>query len=183
MSADKIIKLASSVARHLQTHDIGTSIRAKRIALAGCLGHPTTAINEPSALLLRTFTFRLDLLAGRIVVIREASCKQLCHGLLVARSTRRLKVGRERTVHIRTLVPIEAEPPKPVKDRLERSLDVALAVGIVNPHYELTPVVPREEPVEERRPNTADVQIARRTWSEPCTYSHEIAEDPDQLGS
>jgi hypothetical protein len=48
-----------------------------------------------------------------------------------------------------------------------------LLVGIVDPQQKLAAVPPREKPIEERRPDAADVQVTRRTGSE-TSANHEM---------
>ena len=60
----------------------------------------------------------------------------------------------------RLAVPIEPEPGQPVEDRGDRRVGRALAVGILDPEQHLAAGVPGIEPVEQRGPRAADMQIA-----------------------
>ena len=69
--------------------------------------------------------------------------------------------GPELRLIIFVPVPIEAEPRHSVEDCVDRFLGRAGLVGILDPQEELAAVVAREEPVEERRPRSPDVEEAR----------------------
>ena len=58
-------------------------------------------------------------------------------------------------------VPLEPEPAQRALDLLRGLGHLAPGVGVLDPQEELTPLVAREEPVEERRAHVADVE-------EPC---------------
>ena len=45
-------------------------------------------------------------------------------------------------------------------------------VGIVDPQQKLAPVLPRKEPVKQRRPHAANVQVTGGTWCEPRANGH-----------
>ena len=63
-------------------------------------------------------------------------------------------------------VPVEAEPAKRLLDLLGRLGDLAARVGVLDPQAELAAFVAREEPVEERRVDSSDVQEAGRARGE-----------------
>ena len=67
---------------------------------------------------------------------------------------------------MRAFVPIQPEPMQAVVNRRGSFLRVARFVGIFDAQNKCAAVMPREEPVEERRARAADVQIAGRRWSE-----------------
>jgi hypothetical protein len=50
---------------------------------------------------------------------------------------------------------------------------VPLLVGVVDPQDELAAMVPRQEPVEQSRPNAADMQEAGWAGGESSAYAHE----------
>ena len=63
-------------------------------------------------------------------------------------------------------VPVEPEPAQRLLDLLGRLGDLAARVGVLDPQAELTAVMPREEPVEERRADATDVQQPGRARRE-----------------
>ena len=69
-------------------------------------------------------------------------------------------------------VPVELEPAQGVEDLLDVLLGGALPVGILDPQYELAPLLAGEEPVEERRARAADVERARGRRSESNSDGH-----------
>src|SRR5439155_1796259 len=66
----------------------------------------------------------------------------------------------------RPLVPVDAEPVKPVEYRLDRLGPIPHLVGVVDAEDELAAVPPGVEPVETRRADAADVQVAGRARGE-----------------
>ncbi len=60
----------------------------------------------------------------------------------------------------RLAVPIELEPFEAIENGRDGWLGGALAIGILDPQQHFSAGVAGVEPVEERRPRTADVQIA-----------------------
>src|SRR5690606_31840354 len=83
-----------------------------------------------------------------------------------------LKIRPVRSADFRSFIPIEPEPAKRVQDGREGLVDVPLAVRVVDPQDELPAIVPRPQPVEQRRPHAADVHVTRGGRSESCAYSH-----------
>ena len=67
------------------------------------------------------------------------------------------------TLKVGPLVVVESQPLHPVEDRLHRLLGGAGNIGILDPQNELTVVMSREEPVEERRPYPADMEVTGGT--------------------
>ena len=86
--------------------------------------------------------------------------------------TRRLKVRGVWPSNVGTLIPVETQPAKAVQDRLQRLLQIALLVRVVDPEDVLAAVVAGEEPVEQRRPDTADVEMSGRTRCETRADGH-----------
>ena len=84
-----------------------------------------------------------------------------------------LEVGTVGASNVRTLIPIKAEPSESLKNRLKRSLDMALSVGIVNSEDELPAVMSRKQPVKQSGANSADVKIAGWARGKACADSHE----------
>ncbi len=77
-----------------------------------------------------------------------------------------------RTFFFRSFVPVDTDPAEPVEDAFDGVLDVPLLIGVVNPEQKLAAVMSGEQPVEEGRSNSANVQEARRTRCESGAYSH-----------
>ena len=72
----------------------------------------------------------------------------------------------------RRLVGVEAEPAQPVEDRVDRTLGRALPVGVLDAQQVAAAMVPGEQPVEQRRPRAADVQITGGRRSEAYNNTH-----------
>src|SRR5205823_11566826 len=66
----------------------------------------------------------------------------------------------------RPLVPVELEPAQRVDDEVDVLLGGARAVGVLDPHQKGAAVVARVEPVEERGPRAAHVQMTGGTGRE-----------------
>src|SRR4029079_13896238 len=62
----------------------------------------------------------------------------------------------------RLAVPPDAEPAKRPPDLVDGLLDLAVCVGVLDAQEALAAAPAREEPVEEERPDPADVQKTRR---------------------
>ena len=84
----------------------------------------------------------------------------------------RLIIRRIRPADFRPFVPIEAEPVQAVQNRRERFVDVPLRIGVVDPQNELPALPFGEQPIEQRRPHAADVQVAGRAGSEASADGH-----------
>ena len=91
--------------------------------------------------------------------------EQRLHRRLIRGQPLRLEVRAARpaaaaAVVGRPFVPIDAQPLEAVENRLQGLGHVPLGVGVVDPQQELPAVLPGKEPVEQRRADAADVQIA-----------------------
>ena len=93
---------------------------------------------------------------GRAIVVEPAS----------------LKVRRVRPADARPLIPIETQPAQAVEDPRDHVLRRPLDVGVLDAQDERAAVPAHVEPVEERRPRAADVQIAGGTRREADSDSH-----------
>src|SRR4029450_3714331 len=71
-----------------------------------------------------------------------------------------LQIWPELSTNVQTLVPIQAQPFQPLVNGRHGFLGVSLDVGVLDPQYELSAMMPRKEPVEERGSGAADVKIA-----------------------
>src|SRR5262249_29229214 len=72
-----------------------------------------------------------------------------------------LAVRRERTAHVGAFVPIQAQPFQVFKELRLVAGFAALNVGVFDPENESAALLPREQPIEQRRAHVADVQLAR----------------------
>ena len=79
---------------------------------------------------------------------------------------------RPLTVVGRPFIPIDAQPLETIDDRPQGLGDVPPRVGIVNPQQKLPAVLPGIEPIEQRGPHAADVQVAGGTRSEAGANGH-----------
>jgi len=94
----------------------------------------------------------LELLGGRVAAIGVSALEELLCDLPMPVGAGELVGG--------LAVPIETEPGQAVQDRRDRLGRRALAVGVLDPEQKRAAGVPRIEPVEQRGPRAADVQIA-----------------------
>ena len=78
-----------------------------------------------------------------------------------------------RPADVRPFVPVEPQPAQAVDDPGDHLPRRSLGVGVLDAQHERAAVPPRVQPVEERRPRAADVQVAGRRRSEA---------DADHLG-
>ena len=69
-------------------------------------------------------------------------------------------------------VPVEPEPTQGRLDLVDRLRDLTARVGVLDPQLELPAVVPGVQPVEDGRPNTADVEHPGRAGRETDTNRH-----------
>ena len=109
-------------------------------------------------------TASVELVRGFITGIKPARLTKLSGGLLVTREPIRLTKG---------LVPVEAEPGQIVAYSLFVFSRGSLSVCIVDPENEHAAFGPCEQPVDQRRPDIADMQLARRRWGETDLGRHE----------
>src|SRR6187549_366450 len=172
VAADEVVKPALAVARHLEADDTLATFGFEAPRVGVRRGHPLAAIEERALVLLRGRALGLDLVGRRVVAIGIPVSEQLLDGNAVARLALRLEVRLVGAADLGPLVPIEPEPAEAVEDRLQRLGDVALLIGIVDAQQELPAALAREQPIEQRRPDTPDVQIARGARREPCPYRH-----------
>jgi hypothetical protein len=71
-------------------------------------------------------------------------------------------------------VPVEPEPPERPLDLFDRLLDLAARVRVLDPKEKLAALVAREEPVEERRADAADVEESGRAGCETSADGHPV---------
>src|SRR5205823_3007970 len=85
---------------------------------------------------------------------------------LVEREPLHLPVGPPGTAHVRPLVPREPEPAQIAEDDRLVLGGAPLLIGVLDPEDEGPARLPRPEPVEERGPDAADVEVAGRGGGE-----------------
>jgi hypothetical protein len=101
-----------------------------------------------------------------VVLVGVALGEQPAAGLLVAREAVELELERA--------VPVEPEPAERALDLLDGLLDLAARVRILDAQAELAARVTREEPVEERRADAADVEQPRRAGRKTDADVHDV---------
>ena len=74
----------------------------------------------------------------------------------------RLEVRPVFSLHLWLLVPIEAQPPEAIEDRLHSALHFTGNICVLDAHDEAAAVVPGEKPVKQGGPDVAHVGDARR---------------------
>src|SRR5207245_511685 len=104
-------------------------------------------------------------------VVRRAAGEQLLRIRLIQMQALGLTIGPAWTAHLRPFVPIETQPSEIVDDRNLRLLRRAPGVGILDAQHEGAARPAREEPVEQRGPRVADVQMT--CWARSETDSHD----------
>ena len=141
VAADEVVHDGRAIVGHAQAHRALGFDHAAKPAVGAMLG-----------------LVGVDLgLRGRAAV-RVALVEELRQNLLMAIGARHLAD--------RALVVVDLQPAQRVEDLLDVLGGGALAVGIFDPQDERPAVVPREQPVVQRRARAADVQRAGRGWSE-----------------
>src|SRR5919201_3341208 len=77
-----------------------------------------------------------------------------------------LGIRREGTALARSLVPPDPKPMQSVVDRLDRTGNETLLIGVLDAKYQRSTILSSEEKVVERRAHAADVQLACGRWRE-----------------
>src|SRR5712692_10454252 len=116
-----------------------------------------------AVLRLRRLPLGLKFLRRAIAMIGGAACQQLLRVLLVQVAPFGLPVRTVRPAHIGALLPVDAQPPEIFQNRLLVLYRRAGAVGVLDTEEERPALATREEPVEERHPRAADMQVPSRT--------------------
>jgi hypothetical protein len=170
LAADEIVELDLDVVRHLEADDrplaaLDPQLRIReRNAAAGAAvlrRLPRREIRLPA---------RLELLRGTEAVVRGAGVQQLVCVRRVEMQALGLPVRAMLAADVGPLVPVEAEPAQILEDAGLRLAGRSLGVGVLDPQDERAVLAVGEEPVEERRPRIADVELPGRAWSK--SYSH-----------
>ncbi len=71
-------------------------------------------------------------------------------------------------------VPVDAEPAQRLLDLLDRLLDLAARVRVLDPQQAFAPLLAREEPVEEEGPHASDVQESGRARRHADSDGHRL---------
>jgi hypothetical protein len=141
VAADEVVDDGLAVVGHAQADRPGLHALAAEAALRAMLGLE-----------------RVDLGLRRRRAVGVPLVEQPLQHLLVAIGARDLAD--------RALVVVELQPAQRVEDLLDVLGSRALAVGIFDAQHERPAVMPREQPVVQRRAGTADVQRTGRRRSE-----------------
>ncbi|GBD19556.1 hypothetical protein HRbin27_02063 [bacterium HR27] len=104
-------------------------------------------------------------------VVGVAVLDQPAGMLLVERQALALDVRPVGPTDIRPLVPLQTEPLQPLDDPFDALSDQPGLVRVLDAQDEGTAVLPREEPVEERRPRPTHVQVTGRARCEADTHT------------
>jgi hypothetical protein len=139
-----------------------------RLALGPAQPHGTGLLGRPAeAEVLAVLGLPgVDLRARRGGPVGGAGVEQLLDDLAVALLARGL--------HERALVPVQAEPPQRVEDLLDGLGRRALPVGVLDAQQVAAAVVAGLQPVEERRPGAADVEVAGGRGSEADAHGRRL---------
>jgi hypothetical protein len=82
----------------------------------------------------------------------------------------RLPVWSERATHIRSLIPIQAQPLEVKQDRFFRPNPNPCKINILDPQHELPVQRSNLQPSQQRRPSIAKVHLAGWTRREPASH-------------
>ena len=173
LSADEIADDKLAFAWHLQPNYTLSTFAGKSLGIGICFRHPSATIGELRARGLRRFALGLNFLGRGEIAVGMATGQQLCNGGLIFVAPLGLIVRRVGPPNSGAFVPIQAEPFEPMQNRRESCFDVTLLIGIVDAQEKLPAMLPGEEPVEQGRANSADVEVAGGTGGESRANSHE----------
>ena len=167
VAANQVANDDRAFARNLQTDDALTAFRFETAAVFFRLRHKATAVDERALRGLRFFALRLEFFRTGVVAISETAGEEFVDRRLVLVGALRLVIGRERAVHFRAFVPINAEPFQAGENRRQRLLDVPLLVGVVDAEDETAlGVFFREQVAKKSGADAADVKVTGRTRRE-----------------
>src|SRR5262249_41511408 len=113
-------------------------------------------------LLAEGLALRVELLLRAVATKGVTARDELVRVFLVERKPLRLHVRAVRPAGAGALVPREAEPAEALEDDLAARVGGALLIGVLDAEHERPAGLPGPEPVEERRADAADMEIARR---------------------
>ena len=149
---DEILDHRLAVARGLDPHH-ARQVVGRIIAVA-----PFAGDTKRLALRLRSLAPGGQLLGGQIAAIGMARLDQLVGDFGMPRFELRLEPG--------LAIASDPEPRQAVEDRIDRWLGRALGVGILDAQQISAAVVPGEQPVEQCRTRSADMEVAGRRGGE-----------------
>ena len=125
------------------------------------------AIVAPRRRALGSLALRLELIGRTVAVVGTVGSDQTFDHRSMTIDPLRLEVGLVRTANPRPFVPIEPEPPQAVEYAFDHLRRRPAGIGVLDAQHEHAAVTPRKQPVEERGPGAADMQIAGRGGREP----------------
>ena len=131
---------------------------------------------------------RLDLLGRGVRLVHLARLHQQPEGVAVGVAALALPVRAVRAADLRSLVPLQAEPVQRVENCRVGLDTVALGVGVLDAEDEGAAGVTGVRPVEQRRPDQADVRGAggrgqKRTRTELAAVTPERNEAVHRAGA
>src|SRR5690606_26647992 len=109
------------------------------------------------ALGVRLLPLPLQLFLGAVTVVGFALFQQAFDIRPINIQPLHTRIGPELSPHIRTLVPLQAQPFEPVDKALYGIGPVAAGIGILNSQDVLSAVLSGEQKVEQRRPRASDM--------------------------
>ena len=171
-AADGVVDDKRSFPRHLQPHHPLPPLREKAGGVVGGEGGKPPAVKVGLGGGLCGLALLVELLRLREITVGMPRGEELLCRRLVAGRALRLEVRGVRPADPRPLVPIDPQPLQAREDRLEGLLDIPLGVGVVDAEDERPAMSPREQPVEQRRADAADVEIPGRAGGEAGANGH-----------
>ncbi len=180
VAAHQVVEHELALARHLQAHHAFAPLGLEAGAVGGGGGHPAAAVLEPPLLRLGRLALAVHLFGRGVVAVGRPFGDQLVDRGLVARAALRLEVGRVAGRRPPALRPSPAPasgsragwgpgpPRRCVAGRCRRCAGRTCrrATGAC------------EQPVEQRRADAADVQVAGRAGGESRSDGHQVILSP-----
>ena len=170
-----IMKRALAFAGHLQSDCRNSPLRLQLSCMRLISGHPFSIVEKRFPFFLCRLPLLLQLLGSRVVAIGMPRFQQPFHFRLIPFHPLRLVVGRVRSTHVRTLIPVQPQPSESLKNRLQSFLDIALLVGIIDAQQECAISLSGEQIIEQRRADSTNVQIARGTGGKTRPDRHRLS--------
>ncbi len=127
-------------------------------------------IDEALLLRLGLRSHGVQLLGRLEAIVRLAGVKQLPHVTVVEIEALRLKIRPVRPAYLRPFIPFDAQPAEILHHLLRRRRRIPFEVGILDPQHERAARAAGPQPIEQRSPSPADVQIPRRRRRKPCYH-------------
>ncbi len=129
-----------------------TPLRFPRGAFSSRKSEARTWINRTGILAMRRRRHGFEFLAGAIAGIRVPEAGQGLDDFIVAFQSLALRIGCERPAHIRTLVPVQAQPREVLHDRIGKMRSRTGRVDIFHAQHKPAPCRTDREPAQEKRP-------------------------------